>query len=386
MSRFAEPENITFLEGICARYLSDTLDIKLPREQLANAIFELVSTVQQMPDQAQCDLSELNKRVMGLLKRKIAMPPPQQSQLPQLQQLQQPQQMQMPPALPQPLERPSDTQPDRDTEGSFMAKLDFLEKQRSVTATQLPPGPPMPYIQATQAAQAPPVAQLPTVTQVPPPVAPPRVILPSKAIVVHGYERDYKYHANRATFLWPGHSVGPSSLDSSMISLVAAMLPPCRMKLAPFVKLGIEGAGGQKVEFLLNLAGQAQALRPFSKGLALMRMMACPWTISLKTADGHELPLGSDTYIVKSVEVIGPAIYSIYIDHESDFADVGDRMCFTGATTSMYGHVHGISPGRLIVISDATDGAAGDLRKIVGWIVLNMTRQVTLIFEASPKN
>jgi len=160
------------------------------------------------------------------------------------------------------------------------------------------------------------------------------------------------------------------------------------MKLAPFVKLGIEGAGGQKVEFLLNLAGQAQALRPFSKGLALMRMMACPWTISLKTADGHELPLGSDTYIVKSVEVISPspAIYSIYIDHESDFADVGDRMCFTGATSSMYGHVHGISPGRLIIIADATDGTSGDLRKIVGWIALNMTRQVTLIFEASPKN
>ena len=380
MSRFAEPENITFLEGICARYLSDTLDIKLPREQLANAIFELVSTVQQMPDQAQCDLSELNKRVMGLLKRKIAMPPPQ---LPQLQQPQQPQQMQMQPALPQPLERPSDTQPDRDTEGSFMAKLDFLEKQRSVAATQLPPVPSMPYIQATQAPLvAPAVAPVqPIVT-----VAQHTVVLPSKAIVVHGYERDYKYHANRATFLWPGHSVGPSSLDSSMISLVAAMLPPCRMKLAPFVKLGIEGAGGQKVEILLNLAGQAQALRPFSKGLALMRMMACPWTISLKTADGHELPLGSDTYIVKSVEVIGPAIYSIYIDHESDFADVGDRMCFTGATSSMYGHVHGISPGRLIIIADATDGTSGDLRKIVGWIALNMTRQVTLIFEASPKN
>ena len=377
MSRFAEPENITFLEGICARYLSDTLDIKLPREQLANAIFELVSTVQQMPDQAQCDLSELNKRVMGLLKRKIAMPPPQ------LPQLQQPQQMQMQPALPQPLERPSDTQPDRDTEGSFMAKLDFLEKQRSVAATQLPPVPSMPYIQATQAPLvAPAVAPVqPIVT-----VAQHTVVLPSKAIVVHGYERDYKYHANRATFLWPGHSVGPSSLDSSMISLVAAMLPPCRMKLAPFVKLGIEGAGGQKVEILLNLAGQAQALRPFSKGLALMRMMACPWTISLKTADGHELPLGSDTYIVKSVEVIGPAIYSIYIDHESDFADVGDRMCFTGATSSMYGHVHGISPGRLIIIADATDGTSGDLRKIVGWIALNMTRQVTLIFEASPKN
>ena len=380
MSRFAEPENITFLEGICARYLSDTLDIKLPREQLANAIFELVSTVQQMPDQAQCDLSELNKRVMGLLKRKIAMPPPQ---------LQQPQQMPMPPALPQPLERPSDTQPDRDTEGSFMAKLDFLEKQRSVTATQLPLGPPMPYIQPA----LPLVAQVPTVAQVaqlPLVVAPaqPAVVLPSKAIVVHGYERDYKYHANRATFLWPGHSVGPSSLDSSMISLVAAMLPPCRMKLAPFVKLGIEGAGGQKVEFLLNPAGQAQALRPFSKGLALMRMMACPWTISLQTADGHELPLGSDTYIVKSIEVISPspAIYSIYIDHESDFADVGDRMCFTGATSSMYGHVHGISPGRLIIIADATDGTSGDLRKIVGWIALNMTRQVTLIFEASPKN
>ena len=383
MSRFAEPENITFLEGICARYLSDTLDIKLPREKLANAIFELVSTVQQMPDQAQCDLSELNKRVMGLLKRKIAMPPPQQSQL------QQPQQMPMPPALPQPLERPSDTQPDRDTEGSFMAKLDFLEKQRSVTATQLPLGPPMPYIQpalplVAQAAQLPLVAQVAQAAQPLQPI----VVLPSKAIVVHGYERDYKYHANRATFLWPGHSVGPSSLDSSMISLVAAMLPPCRMKLAPFVKLGIEGAGGQKVEFLLNPAGQAQALRPFSKGLALMRMMACPWTISLQTADGHELPLGSDTYIVKSIEVISPspAIYSIYIDHESDFADVGDRMCFTGATSSMYGHVHGISPGRLIIIADATDGTSGDLRKIVGWIALNMTRQVTLIFEASPKN
>lgn len=346
MQPFQSEENLAFLENICDRFLSDSLNVKLPTQELKDCITNHVYKISSMPDAFNLSLDDLNKRVIISVKRSVLQP--QEADVV--------------------IDRPTQGDPERDSESKFMAKLELLEKSRN-TLTKVAAAKPQQSQPVPQPLPQPvtlpsqPVPSQPL--QLPQPVPQPLPLSPSKAIVVHGHERDYIYHSGRSTFLWTGQL--PKGLESSMIRLTSAVIPNSKETRLPYITLTIEGAGGRLETILLDHKG-----RPFSQGLGTMRLMACPWTVSIKTSDGRELPLGNDTFQIKSVEQ-----NCIYSDFGYNFAGIGDciRLGPPGSTVIV---VEGIAPGRILCGSVMTE----TLMNAVGKYMINLTRQVTLIFES----
>ena len=324
MQTVVAPQNFQHLLDFCATFLVDKYNISIAVPQLKailqSSIGELMQFYRDHPPFPVLD--EFNKRTIIKVKDKVLLmhresvgssrrttkkastPPPKNVEEayptasdPQSSQVQQaPLQDMLPP--------PSMDSPEEDAD-EFAKKLQQLELQRSASIVpaakdqqQESTTPSPPFLQAP--APTPPPPSTPTVLFVPTVTQQPRIV---KSLMIHGADRMWDYFHERNAFVW----AGPTP-ESSTLSVASLQLPSSIADWTPVVELHIAGAGGQTMDIhcvCKTRTGCAwDVWVPCSTDVATLRTIACPWNIQVRDALHQPIPIGSDGFIIESVDVL----------------------------------------------------------------------------------
>jgi hypothetical protein len=273
-------QNLQHVSRVCQRFLADKFQVAME----LSAILELVREVSRTLD-PRLDLEEANKAIIVKVKDTVlSARAHMESAVPSAAVLDE-----IPP-LPQ--QASSTGNADED---DFYKRLQDLETQRSMPPPSSAPVVPSPLMSPPQltAPTAPTgiAAAGPNVVYLPATASPARYHRP---ILINGSDRMWEYFTKRSTLVWPGPIKGSSTI------LVALMLPKACAGMTPIVSVEITGAAGNSVETVCILRDTGPVWdRWVPCGEALLKTLACPWTIKLRDNFLRPLELGEDTQVIK---------------------------------------------------------------------------------------
>ena len=271
-------QNLQHVSRVCQRFLADKFQVAME----LSALLELVREASRTLD-PRLDLEEANKAIIVKVKDTVlSARAHMESAAPSAAVLDE-----IPP-LPQ--QASSTGNADED---DFYKRLQDLETQRSMPPPSSAPAVPSPLVSPPIQPTAPTAvaAAGPSVVYLPATASPARYHRP---ILINGSDRMWEYFTKRSTLVWPGPIKGSSTI------LVALMLPKACAGMTPVVSVEITGAAGNSVETVCILHDTGPVWdRWVPCGEALLKTLACPWTIKLRDNFLRPLELGDDTQVVK---------------------------------------------------------------------------------------
>lgn len=199
------------------------------------------------------------------------------------------------------------------SEDDFYKALQDLETHRNLPPPVGSPSPvkPQQAIQSSHSSQAINLeqgalaAQSPQIVYLPSSMTPKRVSTP---VIITGSNRMWEYFTKRSTLVWSG-PVPPKAVQ---VGLSALLLPAFASQQTPIVQVEVTGATGKTIQCICARDGISakgcgheyghgwDTWKPLDDFTEL-KVLACPWTISLKDLYGQNLELGEDGQAIQNI-------------------------------------------------------------------------------------
>lgn len=256
--------------------------------------------------------------------------------------------------------------PPEDDNALFFQKLNYLEAQRKLPPATAPQVAPEPIPAPTPDILMPAPAPTPLVGGLISPAAIP--------VIINSADRKWD-EAETARDIWTWAGPLPNSVGASM--RFVKIIGPTRGTAG---KIVITGVGGQTETVVYDEFGDC--VGAVAAGLGVIKPLSLPWKIAIKGFNGGANLRGRDGWRIQSIE-FDAAYNHIYLDTPqaaiSQEFTPGDE-CWIGPTGPAI-KIHGIGANGNIIVAGPNIKTP-----IVGRPVINLSRQLVLIFAATAAN